>query len=96
VDLFITYRNQIISYLDQYYFEGRWMICSYHLTFPIPNNICKRVCGVIQTFENQLKVDEENRRAELAAEQLLAEIESETSTPSKKLATQQKSSKKKK
>ncbi len=50
-----------------------WLIASYHLTFPIPNDIAKEMTAKIATFEQAQK----SKESALAAQRLIEELELE-------------------
>lgn len=68
-----------------------WQIFSYHLTFPIPNDIAKKMCADIATFEKRIKMKHLDEEANKAAQQLLEELDLEET---KKAAKTKKSKKK--
>ncbi len=62
-----------------------WLIGSYHLTFPIPNDIAKDMTKTIHNFEMSLKTKQANKAAEdLLAELALEEDNNEKSTSGNK------------
>jgi hypothetical protein len=52
-----------------------WLIASYHLTFPVPNDIAHKVTDLIKSADSTLQ----SKQADAAAAQLLAELELEGS-----------------
>lgn len=69
-----------------------WLVASYHLSFPIPNDIAKDLTKVIHTFEQSLKTKQANK----AAEELLAELALEEAQTSQTSNNKKKKSNKKK
>lgn len=35
--------------------DGKWRVCQYHLTFPVPNDLAEKVTGEIKVFEQKEK-----------------------------------------
>lgn len=63
--------------------QGFWYICSYHLTFPVPNEIASSVCKNIQVFEESNKLKLIQRERDENASKFLAELDLEESEKSK-------------
>ena len=66
-----------------------WFISSYHLSFPIPNDIAKGITLKIQAFDKLNSV----KKADEAAAELLAELEFEDKEKDKKIPAKGKKSK---
>ena len=72
-----------------------WYVVSYHLTFPIPNDIAKETCDRIATFEKKQRLKQATSEADKHRDELLRELDSEPHTSNKNTNTNTKSKKKK-
>ena len=68
-----------------------WFILSYHLTFPIPNDISKPLCKLIDSFQKQKSM----QLADQVANDLIAEFELEEKTKQMQMEKKGKPKKKK-
>ena len=57
--------------------NGYWLLISYHLTIPIPNEIATEVCRVITKEEKRAQFQEKAAASDAAARALLEELDAE-------------------
>jgi hypothetical protein len=78
------------------YENNRWLIASYQLTFPIPNDLAKDLCKKIFLFERQQTITSEAARADSIAAELLAECTIEEMRSNEKASKSKSKNRKKK
>jgi hypothetical protein len=62
------------------YSSGHWYICSYHLTFPIPNDLAKDITKAISKYETKKSLHAAAAVSDQHAAELLAELDMEKSS----------------
>lgn len=75
--------------------SGHWFICSYHLSFPVPNDIAKDITKSIHKFEQVMSMRSAAEASDRHAEELLAQLQTEEQSSVDKKAPNKSKGKKK-